>query len=255
MNLMSMTKLQLGLCSALAVAGASGFLLEAGTNAKLRDEVARLRAENSAMAALQAENLKLGRLAVEVDEMRRDDIAFARVQSEAGELKTRLEELARAEEARVARMKSAGNVFDISMLDQHPVARFQARPQYPFEMRRAGISGEVVFDFVVDANGDVINAVPLRSSRSEFEAAAVQAVSKWKFKAGRKGGRDVNTRLQIPIVFSLEGSSKTGAAFPGGTANSPPPENRGASSTVNLAPFHIVGGAPSQTEKAPVTRE
>ncbi len=94
-------------------------------------------------------------------------------------------------------------VFDPSMLDQQPAARFQAKPQYPFEMRRAGIAGEVVVDFIVDTNGDVQNAFALRSSQREFEAAAVQAVSKWKFKAGRKSGREVPTHMQVPIVFTL----------------------------------------------------
>ncbi len=94
-------------------------------------------------------------------------------------------------------------VFDPSMLDQQPQARFQAKPQYPFEMRRAGIAGEVVVDFIVDDKGDVQNAFALRSSQREFEAAAVQAVSKWKFKAGRKGGKEVPTHMQVPIVFTL----------------------------------------------------
>lgn len=94
-------------------------------------------------------------------------------------------------------------VFDISKLDQQPVPRLQVRPQYPFEMRRAGIAGEVVVDFIVDTNGDVQNAYAVRSSQREFEAAAVQAVSKWKFKPGRKGGRNVNTHMQVPIVFTL----------------------------------------------------
>lgn len=94
-------------------------------------------------------------------------------------------------------------VFDISMLDQIPVPRFQARPQYPFEMRRAGIAGEVVVDFIVDTSGDVQNAYAIRSSQREFEASAIQAVSKWKFKPGRKGGRDVPTHMQVPIVFTL----------------------------------------------------
>ncbi len=94
-------------------------------------------------------------------------------------------------------------VFDISKLDQQPVPRFQARPQYPFEMRRAGIAGEVVVDFLVDTNGDVQNAYAVRSSQREFEAAAVQAVSKWKFKPGRKNARNVITHMQVPIVFTL----------------------------------------------------
>ncbi len=94
-------------------------------------------------------------------------------------------------------------VFDLSKLDQQPVAKFQARPQYPFEMRRAGIAGEVTVDFIVDSNGDVQNAYAIKSSQREFEAAAVQAVTKWKFKPGRKGGRNVNTHMQVPIVFTL----------------------------------------------------
>ncbi len=106
-------------------------------------------------------------------------------------------------EVRDPNMFRGMKVFDISMLDQTPVPKFQARPQYPFEMRRAGIAGEVVVDFIVDTNGDVQNAYAIRSSQREFEAAAVQAVSKWKFKPGRKGGRDVPTHMQVPIVFTL----------------------------------------------------
>jgi protein TonB len=98
-------------------------------------------------------------------------------------------------------------VFDISKLDQAPVAKFQARPQYPFEMRRAGIAGEVLVDFIVDSNGDVRNAYAARSSQREFESAAVQAVSKWKFRPGKKGGRNVNTHMQVPIVFTLNEDS------------------------------------------------
>jgi protein TonB len=106
-------------------------------------------------------------------------------------------------EVRDPNMFRGMKVFDISMLDVTPSAKFQARPQYPFEMRRAGIAGEVVVDFIVDTNGDVQNAFALRSSQREFEAAAVQAVMKWKFKPGRKGGRDVPTHMQVPIVFTL----------------------------------------------------
>jgi periplasmic protein TonB len=95
-------------------------------------------------------------------------------------------------------------VFDISKLDQVPSPRFQARPQYPFEMRRAGISGDVLVDFIVDTNGDVRNAYAVHSSQREFESAAVQAVSKWKFRAGRKNGHAVFTHMQVPIVFTLE---------------------------------------------------
>jgi RNA polymerase sigma factor (sigma-70 family) len=251
MNFMSMTKLQLGISSALAVAGATGFVIEANTNSKLRDEVARLRGENAAYASLREENLKLGRAAVEVEDMRRDDVEFERVQREAGALKTRLQALARAEEARQRTSKS-DQVFDISALDQTPVVRFQGRPQYPFEMRRAGIGGEVVVDFVVDTNGEVQNAQALRSSRQEFEPAAVAAVSKWKFKPGRKGGQDVLTHMQVPIVFSLEGQTRANPAPQSSETDGSRPENNGASS-VKLAPFDVVGLDAKSGEVPPTT--
>ena len=99
--------------------------------------------------------------------------------------------------------KGTSDIIDFTTLDRTPTAKFQARPQYPFEMRRGGISGEVLVEFIVEANGAVRDARAVRSSQREFEDAAVQAVSKWKFRPGQKGGRDVATRMQVPIVFSL----------------------------------------------------
>jgi protein TonB len=94
-------------------------------------------------------------------------------------------------------------VFDPSQLDRQPVPTVQARPTYPFEMRRAGISGQVTVDFIVDVSGNVQNAFAASSSQRDFEAAAVQAVQKWRFRPGQRGGRAVNTHMQVPIVFTL----------------------------------------------------
>jgi TonB family protein len=113
-------------------------------------------------------------------------------------------------------------------------------------MKVAGISGEVVVDFVVDIDGDVKFAVPIRSSQKEFEAAAVAAVSKWKFKPGQKGGRDVPTHLQVPIVFSLEGQPRPASA-PQPNPTGASPENSSSSSNVKLSDFHVVSPAPGTT--------
>jgi len=95
-------------------------------------------------------------------------------------------------------------VFDINTLDQKPTPRATIPPQYPFEMRRAGIEGEVIVEFIVDTNGDVRNPFIVRSTQREFESAAIQAVSKWKFRPGKKGGRIVNTgRVQQLITFKI----------------------------------------------------
>lgn len=76
-------------------------------------------------------------------------------------------------------------------------------PIYPSELRSEGIAGKVVVEFIVDSTGAVKNCTVVESSRPEFEAPAVDAVSQWKFLPGIKGGRNVNTRLRVPIVFAL----------------------------------------------------
>ena len=89
-----------------------------------------------------------------------------------------------------------------SQVDSQPVPKLQVRPTYPFELRRAGKAGEVVVDFVVAANGSVVNAHAVKSSDKGFEQSAVESVAKWKFKPARKNGQDVATQMQVPIVFT-----------------------------------------------------
>ncbi|HTL66882.1 MAG TPA: energy transducer TonB [Lacunisphaera sp.] len=98
------------------------------------------------------------------------------------------------------------DLFDINNLDQRPQARVQPQPNYPYEMSRAGISGEVVVEFIINTNGDVVQTQVVRSSHREFEQPALQAVAKWKFKPGKKGGRTVNVRAQQLLEFNLEDS-------------------------------------------------
>lgn len=98
-------------------------------------------------------------------------------------------------------------VFDPSKLDQQPVARFQASPTYPYELKRQGITGEVIVDFIVDTNGNVRNATALPGSNADFSASAAAAVSKWKFRPGRKANHAVFTHMQVPIEFRLQDAS------------------------------------------------
>ena len=95
-------------------------------------------------------------------------------------------------------------LFDMSQLDQRPVLRVPVQPTYPYEMSRAGINGNVTVEFIISTNGDVTQAQVVRSSHREFEVPAIQAVLKWKFKPGRRGGRAVNVRASQLIEFNLD---------------------------------------------------
>jgi protein TonB len=100
--------------------------------------------------------------------------------------------------------KGIDNLFNINDLDQKPILRVSVNPTYPYEMSRAGISGTVMVEFIINTNGDVTQAQVVHSSHREFEAPAVQAVLKWKFKPGRRGGHVVNVKAQQPLEFNLE---------------------------------------------------
>ena len=95
------------------------------------------------------------------------------------------------------------NLFNIDQLDQKPEPRVRISPTYPYEMRRNGMEGTVTVGFICDGDGNVRDAYVLNSTHREFDAPAVQAVSNWKFRPGKRGGKTVNTRMSVPIVFSL----------------------------------------------------
>jgi periplasmic protein TonB len=98
-------------------------------------------------------------------------------------------------------------VFNPDMLDQQPIPTHQAKPVYPYEMRDKEITGSVTVDFIVDPDGNVRNATTVKSSSPQFEASAMSAVSKWKFKPGRKAGHAVFTHMQVPINYTLDNSN------------------------------------------------
>ncbi len=95
-------------------------------------------------------------------------------------------------------------LFNINDLDQKPILRVPVQPTYPYEMSRAGISGSVTVEFIISSNGDVTQVQVIKSTHREFEGPAQQAVMKWKFKPGRKGGRPVNVRVSQTVEFNLD---------------------------------------------------
>lgn len=96
-----------------------------------------------------------------------------------------------------------GSAFRLDQLDRLPVARVRQRPIYPYGMRRNGVTGIVEVGFIVTAAGNVVDAYAIRSTNRAFEEPALQAVSRWKFRPGMRGGHAVNTRMSMAIVFDV----------------------------------------------------
>jgi len=83
-----------------------------------------------------------------------------------------------------------------------PIER--VRPIYPASLSGQPIEGKVEISIMVDNEGAVRDPIIESATHPELGQAALEAVSQWKFLPGVKGGRNVNTRMTIPIVFTLQ---------------------------------------------------
>jgi len=87
----------------------------------------------------------------------------------------------------------------------------QTTPDYSDALRNAGISGQVVVQFGVDATGAVQNVTVFKSDHSELDAPAVEAVKKWRFKPATKDGQPIATpTMRVPISFNIPPSAFQG---------------------------------------------
>ena len=92
-----------------------------------------------------------------------------------------------------------GGLFDGDII---PLQRIP--PQYPRDAARNGITGWVQLEVQVNPDGSVRNARVLDAKpRGLFEAAAVQAVLRWKFKPKVVNGLPVEQKGAQKIEFNL----------------------------------------------------
>jgi len=78
-------------------------------------------------------------------------------------------------------------------------------PQYPDLLRKAGIEGEVLVQFVVrpDGRADVATLKILKQSHELFGAAVKNALPTARFNPALVGGEAVSQLVQMPYTFSL----------------------------------------------------
>lgn len=77
-------------------------------------------------------------------------------------------------------------------------------PQYPRRAATEGIEGYVVIQFIVNADGTVREAKVIEGRpRGVFDAAAISAALKWKFKPKVVDGKPVDQRGTQKLEFKL----------------------------------------------------
>jgi TonB family protein len=78
------------------------------------------------------------------------------------------------------------------------------QPEYSQKARKANISGTVLIDLTVTADGQIAKAVVLKGPSDDLSEQALEAVRKWKMKpASGPDGKPVACRVQVQVTFHL----------------------------------------------------
>ncbi|MGY3945095.1 energy transducer TonB [Aeromonas tecta] len=79
----------------------------------------------------------------------------------------------------------------------------RVEPVYPYRAQQAGIEGSVTIRFTIDSEGRVGNVEVIEAKpKRQFERAAIQAVSKWRYQP-RPGATDKLVQT-VNLKFKLE---------------------------------------------------
>ncbi len=76
-------------------------------------------------------------------------------------------------------------------------------PEYPVQLKREGVSGMVVVNVVIDTDGTVAEVDVRKSTHSDFEAPAIEAVKHWRFKPAKKDGNAIRSKVALPLKFTV----------------------------------------------------
>ena len=92
-------------------------------------------------------------------------------------------------------------IFELTELDRAPVPIYQPKPNYPYQLSRERIGGQVTLRFILTPHGTIRDIMVVSSSRHEFERAAKDALAKWRFEPGVKHNAKVSVRMEHTTIF------------------------------------------------------
>jgi protein TonB len=84
-----------------------------------------------------------------------------------------------------------------------PVVVREVKPDYPEEIKRAGIEGTVELEGIVQTDG-TIGSIRVRKGIDErLDREAAETLSQWRFKPGQKDGENVRVLVLVEMSFSV----------------------------------------------------
>ncbi len=83
-----------------------------------------------------------------------------------------------------------------------------ARINYPEDARQQGIEGRVTVVFMVDEEGNVLDAQVAERLHDSCDQEALRVIRESTFEPGRQRGLAVKVRMSLPVTFRLPTSDR-----------------------------------------------
>lgn len=101
-------------------------------------------------------------------------------------------------------LRSHASILSTNDLDTRPKVVQQVSPAYPRALKDDGLTGQAEIEFIIDREGRVLFPRIVSASHEDFGWAAATAVAQWKFQPPQKGGRNVEAKMSVPILFTAQ---------------------------------------------------
>lgn len=85
-----------------------------------------------------------------------------------------------------------------------PERLYAPQPEYPEQARLERVQGVVVLQTVIDVLGNVVDVEVLKGLPAGLTEAAVDAVSRWRFRPASLHGEPVAVRYLVTVSFSVQ---------------------------------------------------
>jgi protein TonB len=79
-----------------------------------------------------------------------------------------------------------------------------APPVYTEEARKAGVTGVVILEAIIDERGDVVNTRVLKGLPKGLDEAALETVTTWKFKPATLDGQPVKVYYTLTVNYTMD---------------------------------------------------
>jgi len=94
-------------------------------------------------------------------------------------------------------------IYDFESVEEKPKVLIYSEPDYPDLARKAGVSGKVLLEVVIDEKGDAIKTKVIKSL-GMLDRSAIEAAKTSKYRPGLIDKKPVKVKMEVPFYFNLK---------------------------------------------------